>query len=379
MVTLCKYWAFAFILCHLAQQHMALNGIGSMGAYILLGLGALLLLVNAGRVLNRKTIESSSFIYSFVLIFILYQFTFGLVEINEKTGVYLLAKVVGCLMIALSVQKAPSFYLQRLMPILAVITSVLVFIGFVYNDVVFEGRHTLGFCNPNGLGAISSLCAGAMILDSSDRSKKKIALILLCAVATLLSGSRASIGILCLSFIIKYGLNVKFLAALLAAMLAWQIILPMTGIASTGLKRFTESVERMDFSSSREGEREATLIMIRESPILGNGFDVEQNEKAKAVSGLGSHNGYLDIMKMIGIPYSLLLFTLIAYYTYLIWKKFHKSAFDHDRIHLFILLSVLIAANFESYIWGVNQVVTTLLFTSFAVLQKRMTSLKHGI
>lgn len=379
MVTLCKYWAFAFILCHLCQQHMALNGIGSMGAYLLLGLGALLLLANAGRVLNRKTIESSSFIYSFVIIFILYQFTFGLFEINEKTGVYLLAKVVGCLMIALSIQKAPSFYLQRLMPILAVITSVLVLIGFVYNDVVFEGRHTLGFCNPNSVGALAALCAGAMILDSSDHSKKKNAIILLCAVATLLSGSRTSIGILCLSFVIKYGLNIKFLTVLLAGMLVWQLILPMTGIFSTGLKRFTESVENMDFSSSREGEREATLIMIRESPILGNGFDVEQSEKAKAVSGLGSHNGYLDIMKMIGVPYSLLLFTLIAYYTYIIWKKFGNSTCDNDRIHLFIIISVLIAANFESYIWGVNQVVTTLLFTSFAVLQKRIKDLRHGI
>ena len=67
MATLCKYWAFAFILCQLGQQHMALNGIGSMGSFLLLGLGALLLLINAGRVLDRKTIASSSFIYSFVL------------------------------------------------------------------------------------------------------------------------------------------------------------------------------------------------------------------------------------------------------------------------------------------------------------------------
>lgn len=135
----------------------------------------------------------------------------------------------------------------------------------------------------------------------------------------------------------------------------------------------------MDFSSSREGERKATLIMIAESPILGNGFDVEQSEKAKAVSGLGSHNGYLDIMKMIGIPYSVFLFAFMAYYTCSVWRKFHKSACDYDRIHLFVIISVLIAANFESYLWGINQVVTTLLFTSFAVLQKRMTDLKHGI
>lgn len=338
-----------------------------------------MLLINAGRVLDRKTIASSSFIYSFVFIFILYQFTFGIFNLNEKTGIYLLAKVVCCLMIALSVQKDPSLYLQRLMPVLATVTTVLILIGFVHNNVVFEGRYTLGFCNANGLGAVSSLCAGAMILDSSDRSKKKIAIILLCALTTFLSGSRASIGILCLTFIIKYGLNIKFLAVLLAGILTWQIILPMTGISSTGLNRFTESVENMDFSSSREGERKATLIMIAESPILGNGFDVEQSEKAKTVSGLGSHNGYLDIMKMIGIPYSMLLFAFMAYYTFTVWRKFHKSACDYDRIHLFVIISVLIAANFESYLWGINQVVTTLLFTSFAVLQKRMTDLKHGI
>ncbi|WP_300666443.1 hypothetical protein, partial [uncultured Akkermansia sp.] len=108
MATLCKYWAFAFILCQLGQQYMLLSGIGSTGSFLLLGLGALLLLINAGRVLDRKTISSSSFIYSFVFIFILYQFTFGIFDLNEKTGIYLLAKVVCCLMIALSVQKDPS-------------------------------------------------------------------------------------------------------------------------------------------------------------------------------------------------------------------------------------------------------------------------------
>ena len=43
MAALCKYWAFAFILCQLGQQHMLLNSIGSMGSFFLLGLGALLL------------------------------------------------------------------------------------------------------------------------------------------------------------------------------------------------------------------------------------------------------------------------------------------------------------------------------------------------
>ena len=70
MAALCKYWAFAFILCQLGQQHMLLNSIGSMGSFFLLGLGALLLLINSGRVFDRKTVSSSPFIYSFVFIFI---------------------------------------------------------------------------------------------------------------------------------------------------------------------------------------------------------------------------------------------------------------------------------------------------------------------
>ena len=38
-------------------------------------------------------------------------------------------------MIALSVQKDLSFYLQRLMPILAAVTSLLILLGFVHNNV----------------------------------------------------------------------------------------------------------------------------------------------------------------------------------------------------------------------------------------------------
>ena len=41
--------------------------------------------------------------------------------------------------------------------ILAAVTSLLILLGFVHNNVIFEGRHTLGFCNAKGLGAISSL------------------------------------------------------------------------------------------------------------------------------------------------------------------------------------------------------------------------------
>ena len=53
------------------------------------------------------------------------------------------------------------------------------------------------------------------------------------------------------------------------------------------------------------------------------------------------------------------------YYTCSVWRKFHKSACDYDRIHLFVIISVLIAANFESYLWGINQVVTLSLIHIF--------------
>lgn len=41
-------------------------------------------------------------------------------------------------MIALSVQKDLSFYLQRLMPILAAVTSLLILLGFVHNNVILR-------------------------------------------------------------------------------------------------------------------------------------------------------------------------------------------------------------------------------------------------
>ncbi len=376
-VSIYGMWAVYLLICQIFQQHALLGGIGATGSYALQALAVYLLVTNIKKACSVSSIKSASFIFIFCSILILYQFTFGLFEINEKTWTYLLAKVVTCLMIAYSVIEAPNIYHEKVMSIVATVTSILIIIGFVYGDFSFSGRHTLGFGNPNGLGVLAAICAGSAYLDSSGTWKKRNIVIVLCIIGTLLSGSRSSIGILCLALWMKHGLNFKILVPVILVVITTLIIFPMLGISSSGVGRFTQTVADMDLSSNREQERLATLLMIKESPIIGNGLYAEMSENAKKISLLGSHNGYLDIMKMIGIPFATILFAFMAYFTALFWGKFRNSHNCFDRMHLFIVLSVLIAANFESYIWGVYQIITTLFFLSFSVLQTRSYHISH--
>lgn len=110
------------------------------------------------------------------------------------------------------------------------------------------------------------------------------------------------------------------------------------------------------------------MLMINENPILGWGFKTGIQGSAAKISQMGSHNGYLDIIKAIGYPYAILLLGGVMTIFFRM-KEVVKSKCPFVRFHLFVVISILLAALYESYIIGVNQIMTNLLFVSIAVLQ----------
>ena len=194
---------------------------------------------------------------------------------------------------------------------------------------------------------------------------------IICLLGVLLSGSRSAMGIVVISLFIKYGLNYRLIGTVSLILFVIFIILPACDIHFIGISRFAEALQSNDFSSGREIERESTIYMIEESPWIGNGIYSQQSEEASRISSLGSHNAFLDFIKWFGVPIGCLWIGIMLYYIVRLYLFYRNSESSEERAHLFVVIGVLLAANYEAYIWGVNQMITSMFFLSFCLLQKK--------
>lgn len=367
MKTIEKYWCVAFLLCNVMMQIIMLSNIAGPLFYALLSLGLIIMLRNSSLLLSSQTVRSYRFIYAFVIITIVYQFTFGLSHINEKSWTYLAAKVVSSLCLLCSVIKYPDYYREKLIPLLSILIALFIAIGTRSAEVGLEGRSALGFGNPNDMGGIAALCFGAIFILSKKIGWKQLVVVFLCFYGALASGSRSAIGIMILGLFMKYGFKIKtvFIIAFAAGCI---FIADTSGIKISGIERFVESVEVRNFDDTRITEREATIMMIRENPFSGNGLYAENRGEAAKISEMGSHNGYLDILKMFGILWGGLLILFLIIELIDIARLFLKEKTAFMRCHIFIAMTVPIASMYEAYMWGVNQMTTTLFLISLAVI-----------
>ena len=166
----------------------------------------------------------------------------------------------------------------------------------------------------------------------------------------------------------QYGLSKKLVITTAIVFFVLTIILPMIGIQLTAVERFTQTIENQNYSSGREVEREAAILMIRESPWIGNGICTPQTEQAMRISELGSHNTYLDWLKWFGIPLGGILIFFLVVTTLRLFFYYRKTNDEYKRFHLFVVVSTVLVCYFEGFIWGVNEMSNTLFFTSLAVL-----------
>lgn len=371
-----KYWLLLFFVANTCQQYTLFKQGGDFTFYLSLFIAALYVLFHVPGIF-RPLQRRFSFVLAFCLILVVYQFTFGLMHINPKTWTYLIGKVVTSLAIAISVYKNRHSAEKTLPWLIVLSVPAMAIYGYQFDNEVFDGRNTMGFGNPNSLGAISAIGFGfCHMLESKNFSKFIKVLSLFFAFFALMSGSRAAILLILVALLVKYGVTCKNIMIIAAFAYAAVIVPPKLGFHPIGMKRFIETTQSNDpFSAGREEERRASIIMIRANPITGNGLYAEQSDEAKRVSELGSHNGYIDLVKMLGIPFGFLLIGYMALCLYRILRYYQKMD-TMLKLHLFVVLACVVSANFESYLWGVNQFVTTLFIISFCVCQQKVYELE---
>lgn len=365
-----KFWLFLFLIGNICAQYKVLTPFSNLFFYPLLGFSIIAILSNCLMVFSFRTISTYKFIYAYIFILWIYQFTFGLNQTHDDTWMYIIAKTAMLLMTIIAVKKNYTFYHTSFCKYYLFFCVVLIILGLTIFNYAASGRQYLGFGNPNAGGHLASICVAGLLMINPVKNKAWLSrgMMLICLVAVMLSGSRASLGIVIVAILMQYGLSKELVITTVIGFLTLTIILPMTGIQFTAVERFTQTIENQNYSSGREVEREAAILMIRESPWIGNGICTPQTEQAMKISELGSHNTYLDWLKWFGIPLGGILIFFLVVTTLRLFFYYRKTNDEYKRFHLFVVVSTVLVCYFEGFIWGVNEMSNTLFFTSLAVL-----------
>lgn len=368
MNNITKYWAFLYLLGNIFSQYTILGFLAQPTFYGLLGLGVVLLLMNFRTLMAPHMLRSHPFIYLFAFTLILYQVTWGIPYINTKSMTYLVAKVVCDFMFVVSIAQNAEFYAKKFYLYIPLFVAVLIAIGrFTGGLDSLTGRQTFGFGNANSLCSIGAVSAGCLFIQNEKLKLWHWIAIAVCAYGVLMGGSRTSMVALIFGFLFKHGFKLKTLLVIIAMYLAVLVSANM-GVKFSGIDRLTSTVKSGDYVDDRKHEREATIMMIKKNPISGNGLYAENTGAAERVSKLGSHNGYLDLLKFMGVILGGLSIIVLLLNALKVTMAFYSSQDSYVRTHLFVVISVLAMAMYEAYIWGVNQMTTSFLFVSLAFL-----------
>ncbi|MCF0193820.1 MAG: O-antigen ligase family protein [Bacteroidaceae bacterium] len=372
MERLTRYWLLLFLLCNICAQYRILEGFTYFLFYPLLAFAVMAILTNIQSLFTTQMLSRYRFLYIYIIICWLYQLAFGLMMTHEETWMYLAGKTAMLFMTVLAVEQAPDYYYDRFPRHYLVFCVVLLVLGLTVMDRVgVDGRHYFGFGNPNSGGHLAAICASGLFITNPFENKwLSRGMMAVCLLTVLMSGSRASLGVALVGLFMKYGFNVR---AVIPAAIVYFVffVMPSMGYRFTGVERFITSVETGDYSSGRDQERQATLLMIREAPFVGNGICTPMSSSAKEISKMGSHNTYLDWLKWFGIPFGAwMIFELLAC-TYRQYLYYRKSDDDNERYHLFVVVSTVVTCYFEGYIWGLNEMSNTIFFASLAILMAR--------
>lgn len=108
-----KFWLFLFLIGNICAQYKVLTPFSNLFFYPLLGFSIIAILSNLSTVFSFRTISAYKFIYSYIFILWIYQFTFGLNKTHDDTWMYIIAKTAMLLMTIIAVKKIIFFIIHH--------------------------------------------------------------------------------------------------------------------------------------------------------------------------------------------------------------------------------------------------------------------------
>lgn len=366
-----KYNLVLLIVSNLASQFTPLGVIAPILFYTSLFLGLISNIIFAEYIRNCELRQSTPILFALIAVYTLYHFTLGVQYWNIDSWNYYLARIVTLEIVYFGVVSNYKFYFYDVAYWLSIIITVCVICGTLTDSTAAQGRFYLGFGNPNSTSAISTI-GFAGYLFSKDRPKVlNILGMIICLWGVFAGGSRTMTFLCFLAMLFRFKVSFKTIGIIGFALVVVFQIIPYLGFNTIAIDRLIDVFSNGNFVGSRKDVREATMIMIGMRPLEGWGFKSGIQGGAQAISMMGSHNGYLDIIKAMGYPFAIIVFFILARYLF----KIRKYFFCNESLilyHCFIVIAVLLGAMYESMLHGVNYLLNTLFYMSFSLLTYRL-------
>lgn len=306
--------------------------------------------------------------YFMMAIYLIAQFVLQADLINNQTLTYTIGKVVTfCIMMFCISHNFEYYFKQTIRPLSYIILGLLL-VGWFINKggIGVDDYITFGFANRNAACTLGSIGFAGFLFTSEKYSFKDYLFMAFLLITILIGGSRNAL-VMCLLFIIvRYGVSGKLVFASFACFFTVFYVLPELGLEAVALDRL-EGTLSGTVSLDREDQREATIWMIMQRPWTGWGYNHDNFGYALSLTEYGAHNGYLTTLRNLGIPLGFVLLFIIIW-TSLKNLKLYKLHNMEINYHLAVIVSILLAANFEDFLVGVNQITTNIFFLSFVVL-----------
>lgn len=367
MLFLKKYLLFAFLIENIMAQTSLMGPLANPMFYTFLTLG--LVCAMDGQIWNHTAIKEFGWAYALMGLYLFYEFFIGIEYINQKTLLYVLAKITTFVIIISGVYYNESFYRGKAIKWLTLTMSFFLLYGLASGGFADStGRMLAGYSNANTAGSMGAVIVGMTVFYTRGRKWHLWAAICVFAgmFGVLASGSRAGFLMLGLLVFLRYGINLKTIGMYAAIIILGLFLLPAIGIETVGIQRMFDTYNGTE-GTNRDVEREAAEWMISQKPLIGWGYKAQNQGYALKLSMLGAHNGYLETIKQMGYPCAILYFAIVLS-TILRGLSLQRKAKMKMTLFLAVVLMYLVKANYESLFVGVHEFGTNLFFFSLAIV-----------
>lgn len=357
-----EYMLLMFLIVNMTAENVMFASLSKVLFYCVLALSVPVCLLNIKTI--KEGFRACPYMLLWILIYIVYQLSVGLQYATLDNLIYLVAKITTFSVMLLSIGKDFNLYMVRLSKPMGIIIVLLLLIGF--NKVGNSGTHSFGFYNGNAGCAVAMIGAASFLFKNAKYALWEKFCLVFCLMCVLIGSSRNSLAMLAILVLFRYGASPKLIFAGIVGIIGIVFILPELGFE-------TESVDRLlgtfdgTVSIDRENQREAARWMIEQHPWDGNGFNFQNYGYALDLTDLGAHNGYLNMLEQMGYGFGglwLVVLALGVYRNLMLYKE--KNLYV--RKYIAIMAAILFGANQESYLSGVNQFTTNMLYVSMAIL-----------
>lgn len=375
-----KYLLLAFLIENIAAQTSLIGRASDLFFYAFLALGLMFALT--GSVFSRVQRKTFTWAFFLMIIYLAFEFLVAPEYINQRTLLYVFAKIATFFIIITSISTDYKFYAEKAVYPLVLVMSFFIIYGLATGTGVGaegSGRMLLGYTNENTVGSIGALIVGFMFFYLKGKKWRKLDYLLICIgmLGVLGGGSRSGMMMLFLLIFLRFGINMKTVGIGVAFLVFGLFILPNIGLETVGIQRLLDTIDGTE-GNNREIEREATEWMIAQRPWKGWGFFAENQGYAESLTTLGSHNGYLDMLKFMGYPTTICWLLIVIYPIYTHFRIWRKRRVEMNSFFV-IVVTLLFATMFEGLLTGVHEYETNLFFFALAMVSAYNYRIKNNL